>query len=107
MTSNEASSLPVLWGQPLRLAIRESVQRFLDLNIYSIFLFGSEAAGTADRRSDIDLGILGPSPVSGAVMQRIRDDLETLRTLRQFDVVDLTMVDESFKAEALKHAERL
>jgi hypothetical protein len=40
-------------------------------------------------------------------MQRIRDDLETLRTLRQFDVVDLTMVDESFKAEALKHAERL
>ena len=81
--------------------------RFLDLPLYNIFIFGSEAVGTADRRSDIDIGILGPQPVPGAVMQRIREDLEKLRTLRQFDLVDFSQVDASFRAEALQHAERL
>ena len=107
MKSEEADSLPALAGNSLRVAIRESIQKFLDLNIYEVFIFGSEASGIADRRSDIDIGILGPEPVSGSVMQRIRDDLETLRTLRTFDVVDFNRVDESFKAEALEHAERL
>jgi predicted nucleotidyltransferase len=99
--------MPVLAGDFLRVAIRESVQKFLDIELYKLFIFGSEASGMADRRSDIDIGILGPQPLSGAVMQRIREDLETLRTLRPFDVVDLSRVDEAFKAEALEHAERL
>jgi predicted nucleotidyltransferase len=105
--SKEFHSAPVLEGHTLRVAIRETVQKFLDLNIYELFIFGSEALGIADRCSDIDVGILGPQPVSGAVMQRIREDLDTLRTLRPFDVVDFNRVDESFKAEALEHAERL
>ena len=107
MEPKDAHSLPVLANNSLRLAIRESVQKLLDLNIYKLFIFGSEASGTADRRSDIDIGILGPQPVPGAVMQQIREDLETLRTLRPFDVVDFSRLDESFKAEALEHAERL
>ena len=107
MKSEGVHSPPVLAGNSLRVAIRESVQKFLDLNIYTLFIFGSEASGVADRRSDIDIGILGPQPVSGAVMQQIRDDLETLRTLRPFDVVDFSRADESFKSEALEHAERL
>lgn len=107
MKSKDAHSLPVLAGDSLRLAIRESVQKFLDLEFYKLFIFGSEATGVANRRSDIDIGILGPQPVPGAVMQQIREDLETLRTLRPFDVVDFSRVDASFKAEALEHAERL
>ena len=107
MNSKDVHSLPVLAGNSLRVAIREAVQKSLDLSIYKLFIFGSEASGVADRRSDIDIGILGPQPVSGTVMQRIREDLETLRTLRPFDVVDFSRVDESFKAEALEHAERL
>ena len=107
MKSEDAHSLPVLAGNSLRVAIRQSVQKFLDLEFYKLFMFGSEATGMADRCSDIDIGILGPEPVPGAVMQQIREDLEGLRTLRQFDVVDLSRVDESFKAEALEHAERL
>jgi len=107
MKSKDRHSMPVLAGDSLRVAIRESVQKFLDLELYKLFIFGSEASGMAERRSDIDIGILGPQPVSGAVMQRIREDLETLRTLRPFDVVDLSRVDEAFKAEALEHAERL
>ena len=107
MKSEDSHSLPVLAGDSLRVAIRTSVQKFLDIELYKLFIFGSEATGMADRRSDIDIGIFGPQPVSGAVMQQIREDLETLRTLRPFDVVDLSRVDESFKAEALEHAERL
>jgi hypothetical protein len=40
-------------------------------------------------------------------MQRIGAALDRLRTLRPFDVIDFASVDESFKAEALEHAERL
>lgn len=98
---------PVLAGRQLREAIRDAVQRRLDLDRYQLFVFGSEASGAADRRSDIDVGILGPEQVPGSVLQAIRDDLGKLRTLRAFDVVDLHGVDERFKAKALEHAERL
>ena len=107
MKSEGISSQPALAGKSLRTAIREAIRQSLDLNIYNLFLFGSEASGTADRCSDIDIGILGPQPVPAAVLQRIREDLDTLRTLRLFDVVDFSRVDESFKSEALEHAERL
>src|SRR3989442_14640777 len=103
MKSKDILSPPVLAGNSLRVAIREAVKKSLDLNIYKVFIFGSEASGVSDRRSDIDIGILGPQPVSGTVMERIREDLDTLRTLRPFDVVDFSRVDESFTAEALEH----
>lgn len=102
----KSPSTPVLAGETLRAAIRQSVRKFLDQR-YQVFLFGSEAAGVAERRSDIDIGILGSQPVPGTVLQLIRDELDTLRTLRAFDVVDLSRVDESFKVEAFKHAEQL
>lgn len=107
MRSENSQSRPALAGDSLRVAIRNSIQKYLDPTVYELFLFGSEASGNADRSSDIDIGILGPQPVSGAVMERIREDLETLRTLRPFDVVDFSRADNSFKTQALEHAERL
>lgn len=107
MLSSSSHSPPVLAGDALRRAIRESVRKVLDLDRHQLFIFGSEASGVADRRSDIDIGILGPEKVPGDLMQRIREELDTLRTLRSFDVVDFSSVDESFKTEALEHAERL
>lgn len=104
---SDLHSAPALGGRALRDAIRESVRTCLDLERYQLFIFGSEASGAADRRSDIDIGIFGPQPVPGAVMQAVRQRLDTLRTLRSFDVVDLSIVDESFRTEALEHAERL
>lgn len=105
--SSDIHSRAVLAGSSLRDAIKDSVTKFLDLERYQLFIFGSEASGVADRRSDIDIGIFGPQPVSGTVMQQIRYELETLRTLRAFDVVDFSTVDASFKQQALEHAERL
>jgi hypothetical protein len=97
----------VLDGGALRAAIRAVVERHLDASRYELFLFGSEGAGTATRGSDIDIGILGAEPVPGRAMERIRQELDGLRTLRRFDVVDFCNVDESFRRSALKHAERL
>ena len=85
----------------MRRGIRQAVGRHLDLPRYRVFLFGSEATGEAPAGSDVDVGIWGPEPVAGATLQRIRDELETLRTLRFFDVVDFARVDESFRSVAL------
>ena len=91
----------------LRKAVREAVAKHLDIRVYALFIFGSEASGAASTRSDIDIGIQGPRPVAKATIQRIRDELETIRTLRVFDVVDLNSTDRSFREEALRHAERI
>lgn len=106
MTPADATS-PPLSGLALRAAIRNVVQPLLDLDRHQLFLFGSEASGLASRTSDIDIGVLGPDPVPGAVVQQIRERLDTLRTLRRFDVVDFGTVDEAFRTHALQHAERL
>jgi predicted nucleotidyltransferase len=100
--SSSASSVSRLHAE-----IRGILARHLDLTRYHLFLFGSESSGTASRGSDIDIGILGEEPVPGRVLERIREDLDTLRTLRRFDIVDFCSVDSAFKKEALKHAKEL
>jgi predicted nucleotidyltransferase len=107
MSDEDKSGTAALRGEALRRAIRETIEPFLDLQTHEIFIFGSEATPGRNDRSDIDIGILGPKPVPGYVIQRIRDGLEQLRTLRAFDVVDFARVDESFKAVALQNVERL
>ena len=107
MTPTGAPLRPALAGIALRRAIREAVRPILDLDRYQLFLFGSEVLGAADRRSDIDVGILGAAPLSGALVQQLQERLEALWTLRSFDVVDLGAVDDAFRTEALDHAERL
>ena len=69
---------------------------------YRAVLFGSRAAGRARPASDWDIGILGPAPVRGAVLESIREDLEELRTLHTFDVVDLSTVPDEFRVAALR-----
>lgn len=107
MPIHERHPEPALSGDALRRAVRESVGKHVDLSCYQVFLFGSEATHTSDRASDIDVGVLGPSPIPGAVVERIRQELQQLRTLRVFDVVDFCGVDSSFRVQALEHAERL
>jgi len=69
---------------------------------FRIFLFGSRAAGTARRRSDIDIGIDGPAPVPFETMTAIAEDLEDVRSLYSVDVVDFQRVPERFRRVASK-----
>ncbi len=96
-----------LAGVDLRRAIRDAVRKHLDLALYEVFIFGSEASGTGTGRSDIDIGIRGPEPLDKVTFLRIREELEKLRTLRAFDVVDFTIVDPSFAEVALRKIERI
>lgn len=107
MGTNRSEISPALSGKALRVALREVLGRFIDLNSHDIFIFGSEASPERNDRADIDIGILGPHPLAGALMQNIRYELETLRTLRKFDVIDFSRVDPSFRSIALQHVERL
>ena len=73
------------------------VRRVLGDPAYRVFLFGSWVAGEAAPRSDIDVGIEGPTPVPPAAMVTIRDACETLSTLRGVDLVDLARVAPGFR----------
>lgn len=76
------------------------LRRWLPGQDYRAVLFGSRANGTAHPGSDWDIGILGPEPLRGAVLERIREDLEALRTLHTFDVVDLSTVPPDLRMAA-------
>jgi hypothetical protein len=43
----------------------------------------------------------------GALVERVREALDGLRTLHSFDVVDLSTVPEGFRDLALRHAVRV
>src|SRR4051794_33485627 len=99
------SSRPPLQGAALRKALRDAASKHLDLTQYELFLFGSEAGASGPSRSDIDVGIRGSQPVPPRTLQKLREELESLRTLRMFDLVDFAKADDSFKKIALQHVE--
>ena len=74
------------------------VRRVLDDPAYRVYLFGSWASGEAAARSDVDIGIQGPRPVSPVAMFKIREACDTLPTLRTVDIVDLGRVPPGFRA---------
>lgn len=74
---------------------------------YQALLFGSRATGEARPASDWDVGILGGEPLAGAVLERVREALETLPTLHTFEVVDLASVPPAFREIALRGAVRI
>jgi predicted nucleotidyltransferase len=86
---------PEVWAIARQVA--GIVRRTLGDPAYRVLLFGSWTAGDATPRSDIDIGIEGPVPLSPATMVAIRDACETLPTLRSVDLVDLTRVPPDFR----------
>jgi uncharacterized protein len=70
---------------------------------YRLFLFGSRAAGIHDEKSDIDIGILSNTPITGKQMLTIQEKIERIPTLLKIDFVDFSSVGDEFKKIALKH----
>lgn len=82
----------------IRDAILRVLLRHLDPARWEVWLFGSFAAGRADRASDIDLAVRGPIPLSPATAARILADLEEqVPTLRDFDLVDLAVAPDALR----------
>lgn len=89
----------------LKKEIIEIVGKYLDLNHYRVFFFGSRVRGDNFPRADIDIGIEGSHQVPIQEKFEIEEELEKLPTLYKIDFVDFKTVSEDFKKEALKHIE--
>lgn len=91
--------------EKLKKEILEAISKYLDLNNWKVFFFGSRVSGTNFPRSDIDIGIEGPKKIPVKIKLEIEDELEKIPTLYKIDLVDFKAATESFKKYALKHIE--
>ena len=91
--------------EKLKKQIIEIMSRYLDLNSYRVFFFGSRIKGNNFPRSDIDIGIEGADEISIKIKLEIEEELEKLPTLYKFDLIDFKKVSTEFKEFALKYIE--
>ena len=97
---NESTATSIVAGRITPNDISRALRPLVPAT-HRVVLFGSRATGCASPRSDWDVGVIGPGPVDGAVLERMREALEALPTLRTFDVVDLTTAAPELRARAL------
>ena len=83
------------------------ISKYLDLQKYKVFFFGSRINGYSHERSDIDLGIEGPEAIPFLVLGKIKGEIEDLPILYKIEVVDFKNVSDKFKRVALEHAETI
>ena len=91
--------------EKLKKQILEIIGKYLDLNLYKVFFFGSRVKRNNSTRSDIDIGINGSCEIPVQIKFKIEEELDNLHTLYRFDIVDFNGIAEKFKEEALKYAE--
>ena len=72
-----------------------------------VLLFGSRAEGTAQERSDFDVGVDGSDPLLLEVFYQVEDALDELPALYRIDWVDLNNVSPDFRESALLHTKVL
>ncbi len=70
---------------------------------YQLFLFGSRAKDIHDDKSDIDVGIISKSRITGRQFLSIQEKLENIPTLLKIDIVDFNSVTDDFKQTALQY----
>lgn len=81
------------------------IKKYIILDEYKIFIFGSRVLGTADERSDIDVGIKGKNPIDLSVMSSIKEDIDNLPILYTVDFVDFSNTSNDFQEVALSNIE--
>ena len=87
--------------------IRDTVYKYLSEEEYEAFVYGSRADGTAQKWSDIDVGIRGTKKVPFDVLATIRGEIEDSDIPYLVDVVDFNRASEKFARIATKGVLRL
>lgn len=64
--------------EQLKRGIRNILAKYIDLEKYQVFFFGSRVCGKGDDRSDIDIGISGAKPIPIVKWSNIQDEIEEL-----------------------------
>lgn len=91
----------------LRRQILQIADKYLNLNKYKIFFFGSRVDGGENERSDIDLGIEGPERLPAKIFLGIKDEIESIPILYTIDLVDFKRVSPDFRQVAMRSVELL
>ena len=92
----------------VKAMLKQQLLRFAcELKGHRVFLFGSQAAGTARVRSDFDVGVDGDEPLPLRTFFAIEDSFDDLPTLYRIDWVDLNRTGPEFRKRAMKHIEVL
>lgn len=89
-------------SQLQRIAERLDARFGLD----ALWMFGSEAKGTARRRSDVDLAVLFRRPPSTLELLHAREELADLLG-RDVDLLDLAQVSPILAMQVLRHGKLL
>ena len=93
--------------EKLKKEILDIIGKYLDLNCYRIFFFGSRVSGKSHERSDIDIGIEGKDPIPADAWLEIQEEIGNLSTLYKIELVNFTHVSSLFREVALQHTELL
>ena len=72
-----------------------------------VYWFGSWVTGTPVERSDIDLSVDAGRVLSSEEVYRIRESLDSLPTLRKFDLLDLNAIEDELRQEILEGGREL
>lgn len=88
----------------LTSTIKTLVAPHLPDNSYSVVMFGSWVKGKNRVFSDVDIGIIGPKPLSGKVYSDIIDAFEQSDLPYRVDIVDFSCVSDRVKKNALSYA---
>ncbi len=67
------------------------VQKVLRLipDAVCLYVFGSQASGTANTESDLDLAVLGACPLDKEILEKLRAELFSTLSYEGVDLVDL------------------
>ncbi|MBU2578897.1 nucleotidyltransferase domain-containing protein [Patescibacteria group bacterium] len=94
-------------AEKLKKEILEIVKKYLDINSYRVFFFGSRVTGKGNERSDVDIGIEGAQPIPTKILFQIEEDIANLPLLYKIEIVDFLRVAPKFKEVASQHIELL
>lgn len=82
--------------------IKEVLAKYLNLQDYDMFLFGSRVGSKARKYSDYDIGIKGISEIDMSTLGDINYEIENSRIPYVVDIVDFNDVDDNFSEVALQ-----
>ena len=94
-------------SEKLKNDILKILRRYLNLQEYKVFFFGSRVEENNSEHADIDVGVEGPRPIPSRVKLEIEEALENLPVLYKIDFVDFKDVSDEFHKIALQHVEYL
>lgn len=81
--------------------IKNIILKYLSLEKYQVFLFGSRVNGKAAKYSDYDIGILGKNALPSKTKMLIEESLEESNIPCKVDIVDFSLVSSNFRNTAL------